>query len=157
MLDTSAIDNILNEFLEPFEATASISTDFEYLYAESHIHYALVISERMDQLFVANAMTLGLDQVCDSFILSFLHELGHHETLDEIEDADAAYSRNIKEHLTSSDEDCLIYFNLPDELAATQWAVDYINEHQEEVAALWNKLQPAILSFYDKYNIKGEE
>lgn len=153
MLDTREIDNILNEFLEPFDATAFAGTDFSYYYASSRIEYAFVTSERMDKLFMANAITLGLEVEVDTFLLAFMHELGHHETLDNIDDADYNYSADIKETLGTTDEDCLTYYNLPDELAATRWAINYINNHREEIAELWNRLKVAIANFYATNNI----
>lgn len=152
-LNTSAIDDILNKFLEPFEATAFAGYDFAYFYKKSEIMYSFVTDARMDKLFMLNAKNLGLKCKIDTFLLAFLHELGHHETLDQIEDQEADYSRDVKKTLTSTDEDCIIYFNLPDERAATEWAINYIHNHAEELARLWQDLQPAILNFYQINNI----
>jgi hypothetical protein len=42
------------------------------------------------------------------------------------------------------------YYVLPDELAATQWAVDYMRAHTAEMQALWEEeLKPAIIKFYE--------
>lgn len=41
-----------------------------------------------------------------------------------------------------------MYFNLPDEKAATEWGIRYITTHEKEIKKLWDKLQPAIFKFY---------
>ena len=41
------------------------------------------------------------------------------------------------------------YFNMPDEVAATNWAIDYIRNNTEKVAEFWNELQPAIMRCYN--------
>lgn len=151
---TDEITNILNKFLEPFEATAFAGTDFSYFYIDSSIEYTFVISERMDRLFMEYAKSIGLKTKIDIFLLSFLHELGHHETLDEIDDDDEEYSRLIKENLNSdNDDNCKIYFALPDEKMATEWAINYINNNMDAIKNLWDQLQPAIMKFYAVNNI----
>lgn len=143
------INNILNDFLTPFECKAEVGPDFAYWYATNTITYSFVTSERMEKLFKAFAKSIGLKVDVDIFLLSLMHEVGHVETWDELSKEECVYSQDVKEILTDSDEDCEIYFNLPDEYEATAFAVDYINEHENELKNWWNnKLQPAIMDFY---------
>lgn len=155
MINTDRIDAILNEFLEPFELTVFAGTDFAYYHSSSTIEYAFVVSERMDNLFMKNAKRLGLKHNVDTFLLSLLHEVGHNETIDDLDDAIYNYCLDIKEMLDADcDEDVYTYLNLFDEKEATLWAIDYINNHTEEIEELWNKLQPAILEFYIKNGVE---
>lgn len=156
-LDTSKIDKILNTFLEDndFECSAKADTDFAYYYKESLITYSLVVSERMDRLFLAHALRKGLKVDCGIFLLSFFHELGHNETIDEIEDDEYLESQTVKATLSDSDADAERYFNLVDESLATSWAISYINNNIEIVKALALDLQSAIADFYEKYEIRG--
>lgn len=148
------ITKVINKFLEPFELKSAAGTDFAYYYTDNIVEYTLVVSARMDRMFREFAETLGLIHKVDVFLLSLLHEVGHHETYDELDDADITYSADIKATLTTNDCDVETYFNLPDEYAATEWAVNYINTHTAEVASLWQELQPAILQFYIDNNIE---
>ena len=155
----NAINKILNEFLEEFEATADIGTDFCYWNTDSLINYALVISEEHNDYFMENFNRIAPDIKCDVFLASFLHELGHHETICLIEDADELYCRDIKyeisQELEKKHSEAEIkalyqrYFDLPDEYEATMWAIEYIRKNSEKVAALWEKLQKAIIKFYE--------
>lgn len=152
-MNTREIDNILNQYLSKFEVSVKAGTDFAYWYAEDVIEYAFVVSERMNNLFLNFAKSQGLRYNVDIFLLSLYHELGHHLSYEDLDDVDVNYSLDVKASLTDSDADCDIYFNLPDEIAATNWAIDYINENPEEIAGLWNQLQPAIARFYKQNNI----
>ena len=41
------------------------------------------------------------------------------------------------------------YFNLPDEIMATAWAVKYMKAHEFEISKMWAVMRDAILTFYD--------
>lgn len=150
MIDSSNIDKVINTFFEEegFEVTATLGTDFAYWYADSYINYALVVSERMDNLFLAYAKELGLKVDCGIFLLSLFHELGHHETMDLLEDED--FYQGDKNSLDADS-----YFRLTEETEATQWAIDFINSNVEKVEKLAKDLQKEIAIFYKKYNIEG--
>ena len=49
------------------------------------------------------------------------------------------------------------YYFLPDEIAATCWAVDFVTKHQYKVRQLWRELQPAIMEFYKINEIELED
>lgn len=149
------IEQVLNAFLEPFECSVKLDTDFCYLYEDSVIGYALVTSEKNNNAFLANAKKLFPTITADIFLWSFLHELGHHETIEEITDKETEISMYVKNHLDDypEAERNNIYFNLPDENAATTWAGEYMLDHTAEVAKLWKTLQPLLKNFYVLNNI----
>jgi hypothetical protein len=148
------INDIINEFLEPFELTAELGTDFDYCYFEDKIHYALAVGDVSSKLFLENAAARFPDIQADVFLWSLLHEVGHSETLDDLEDGVEELCMETKEELDAHVEDWSIesryqiYFNCPDEKAATDWAGNYMMENPEEIAAFWNTLQPALINFY---------
>ena len=84
----------------------------------------------------------------------FLHEVGHHETIDdwtpeEQEEFDA--KKDFIEELYKAKQDkkiSYLYFSLPDEYAATCWAADYIRENPEEIEALLEELKEVAKVFY---------
>lgn len=157
MLNSSKIDFVLNNWLAQnnFECTAELGTDFAYWYDKSVITYALVVSERMDRLFLDFAKRQGLKVDCGIFLLSFFHELGHNETMDLIDDDDYKEAQTIKGTLDDTDEDCETYFNLADEYVATMWAIDYINKHETEIELLANHLMTEINNFYQENEIES--
>lgn len=153
------INNIINEFLEPFELTAELGTDFAYSFLEDKINYALVIGDTSSKLFMENAEARFPDVYADVFLWSLLHEVGHSETFDDLDDGVEELCMEIKrelnEHLDWSNEHRhMIYFNCPDEKAATDWAGEYMMSHKDEITTFWNKLQPAIKKFYELNEVK---
>ena len=84
------------------------------------------------------------------------------EVYDDLEEDELAYSFDVKQKLYTIDNDYYNqnvsaifkeYFSLPDEYAATAWAVNFANKNIDKLWSLWNKLQPAIMNFYTMNNI----
>jgi hypothetical protein len=146
------INNTINEFLKPFDLTAELGTDFDYCFFENKIHYALVVGDLASRLFLKNAESRFPDVHADVFLWSLLHEIGHSETIDDLEDETENLCREIKVHLYDNNLPIEniheIYFNCPDEVAATDWAGEYLMSHSKEITVFWNKLQPLIERFY---------
>lgn len=153
------INNTINEFLKPFDLTAELGTDFDYCFFENKIHYTLVVGDLSSTLFMQNAEARFPDVHADVFLWSLLHEVGHNETIDDLEDETEDFCREIKNHLfdnnLSIESIHEIYFNCPDEMAATDWAGEYLMNHSKEIAAFWNKLQPLIKNFYELNKIEN--
>ena len=148
--ENKKINEILNAFLEPFECTASLDTDFAYYTNKNLITYAFFTPEKNSKSFLKFCENLFPNIHADIFLWSFMHELAHHETEDDIEDEEwEEYEEKITHNI--SDEE---YYNLIPERAATVWAGEYIQSHVDEVAELWNELQPAIENFYSKLNVE---
>ena len=148
------INNIINEFLVPFGLTAELGTDFDYCVLEDKIHYTLVVGDICSKLFIENVEARFPDVHADVFLWSLLHEIGHSETLDDLNDGVEELCMEIKRelyrHQNWSIEDLhAIYFNCPDEKAATDWAGEYMMNHGKEITIFWDKLQPVIKRFYE--------
>ena len=159
MLPTDRITEILDNFLLPFGTACAFSDDFVYDTDNKMIYYGLLVQEDADRYFMDFIHSLAPEITIDVFLMSVLHELGHHMTLDQITDevyeqcfrdklflsemADNPYSSFTMEHIHKE------YFNIPVERVATEWAIDYIRGHVEELKALWSELQAAILDFYN--------
>lgn len=127
-----------------------LDLSFSYLPTKKEVYWTPIVCEKADKEFADFFESLGCEVKADVFIYSLLHEIGHSQTLDEVSDEDYYYSHDRKadEEITNTE-----YFNLPVEIVATQWAVDYLNTHTEEVAEFWKKLQPRIMNFYAKNHI----
>lgn len=157
MLDTSMIDKVLNDFLEPFEATAEMGDTFCYCFGSSTINYTLV-EEPEEKYFLNHVFSLAPDlKGYNGFLISFLHELGHHYTLDELSEDEVNESLDTKRRINNEYTDGRIdlqeeYFNLPDEVVATNWAIEYIRNNRKKIDEFWSKLLNVIIQFY-KANI----
>lgn len=153
------LEQVLNRFLKKqgFDCAAREDDYFFYEYSRSAICFTTKSDERMDRLFREFAVRLGLAIDCGDFLLAFFHELGHHETMDLLEEEDYIFSQDVKGTLTASDKDCEIYFNLPDEIEATLWAIDYINANEEIIKKLKKSIDKAIQLCYYNYRKKQRE
>lgn len=151
------IDKVLNDFLEQFECTARLSTDFGYYHTENLITYALVEAETSKTSFMQSIERLKPNVTADVFLWSLLHEIGHHETMDYMTDKQEQTSNKIKNEIMKHKRPTSDYYNAPDENLATTWAVEYAETHTEELLTFWNKLQKAIMDFYKENNIEREE
>lgn len=148
------IRNILDNWLKEngFDLTTRFEQDFGYYHNENVIAFGLLTTEKTENCFTT--FVEDLDGYRDlGFFNSFFHELGHHETYEDISDRDYEYGRMVKAYLADKEElndyDLYTYFNLPIERAATEWAVAYINDHTPEVIELNRK----ICDIVDKINI----
>jgi hypothetical protein len=157
----SRIENILNEFLAPFECTAKLGNEFTYCSVDNIIEFTLVFPTQDDKDFLEFAHQLRPQVKADVFLISLMHELGHAETMDEWEDSEYFSMRDEKDIISDSVTQFVIsrseanfqYFNIPDEKRATEWGLDYMINHSQEISSLWHNLQPAILDFYRINNI----
>lgn len=144
------ITKILNDFLAAVgsECKVELGPDFAYWYADSVITYSVVNCKKNSDDFLANAKRIFPTINADIFLWSFLHEVGHDFTYDDLTDEEYNISMMMK--------DTGDYYNAPDELAATEWAGNYMLENSAVVAALWRNLQPAIMKFYKDNGVTAE-
>jgi len=113
--------------------------DDEFFYSDPLSLIAVATSAKaVDRYFLRFIDSLGCQvSFSNAFIPEFLHELGHNETLDDFDEEDDEEYREFEHSFEGLDmdnwENQLLYMSHPIELAATQWAVDYINSHVDEV------------------------
>lgn len=152
------INRTLNKFLAPFECTARMGTEFCYLYSQSLILYSFVMPDlEIEHDFQASIDRLNPTVKMDSFLWGLLHELGHHETMDEIEETEYNYCQQVKEQINNQEVDAVEYYDLIDERLATEWAVRYADAHALELKKWWEEeMQPAIMHFYKINNVEIE-
>lgn len=138
------INKVLNEYLEQFELTADLAQDFFYDEREELVGYALATSVEADREFKEFVESLNPKFYYNDFIVGLFHEIGHHHTIYAIDE------------ITRNDYEChrwdmspIEYFSHPVEMEATVWAIEYIENHIEEVNALWIAVQPLIMDFFN--------
>ena len=160
-----SLEKVVNDFLSEFGVTASLGEEFCYYFGEDEIDFALAVGPSHEH-FMAHFKQLAPEIECDPFLISLLHELGHHETLYEMDDDEELFCRTAKTHLETelfltNDKETRKslheeYYNLPDESLATQWAIDYIRQNPNKVANFWVAVQAEIFKFYYLNGVKGD-
>lgn len=144
------INNYINNYVSEWGLTSQLDTDFAYDPVEDIVYWSVVVSEKNSEDFKEFFESLGCVVKADVFIYSLFHEIGHSQTLESLAEEDYNYSwdRKADPEITNYE-----YFRLPNEIVASQWAVDYINNNAEEIEEFWNGLQPLLMKFYNKNHI----
>lgn len=116
------------------ELSVVLGDEFTYIYVESTVIFGTEVYSEEQKLFCDHIKeTYGLDisQKEDYELFSLLHEIGHHFTMDDLEDEEAENEllmRNLIhciDDVTTANE---TYFNLPSEVLANDWAFDHFEE-----------------------------
>lgn len=149
--------------LAPFGITKAIcGTEYSYIYSDESITFKIT-EGTIEDIWFAEFVKNRFGLETESFILGILHEIGHHQANDEIEGAIFDFCTAEKERISAemktanearSKELEFEYFNLPDEIMATQWAVKYIKANPNHIKQMWKKIQKALLKFYKKNGIE---
>lgn len=121
------LERTLNKIANEFECDVVIGNEFAYYYEENLV---VVDPFDKDEAFLNFARKNGLNETVSSFVISFLHELGHNETIDFVEEYDG------DKNALSAEE----YFSLEEEFEATTWAIDFCNENLELVKEIEKNL-----------------
>lgn len=136
--------------------------DWGYYSNDYSIEYTLFENRIEDELFLDFVKERFNYKPLNNFMLSLFHEIGHHYTYDEATESDIIYDfcqaekDRIEEEMQTATSNRKIkkleyeYFNLPDEIVATAWAVEYMREHEEEIKIMWEHILKAIHKFYEK-------
>lgn len=142
---------------------AKLSDEYAYDFEDECVSFKITENDISD-MFFTDFIKDRFDYICPApFVLSLLHEVGHHKANDEIEGAIYEFCIAEKERITKamneeSDMDkCkeleYQYFNLPDEIMATQWAVNYAKAHPKKIKNMWNKMKQALFTFYTENGV----
>lgn len=118
------LKKLLQQIAEEFECDIMESDEFAYYYAKNLVCYTLNHDKKADELFLEFARANGLNEEVPAFVVSFFHEIGHNETIDEVEEE----YKGDKNALSFEE-----YFILEEEWLATEWAIDFCNSHLDLV------------------------
>lgn len=140
------VKDVINEFTKKFGCRALPAhllgdNDFYYYPAIETVAYVYKFCPRFkpDRDFM-NSVKMHKPRIkLNHFMWALLHEVGHHmteDTFDE-EEKDRINKKRLRVMKTQA---ILSYYRLPDEWAATEWAVTYANSHAEEVKNLWKRI-----------------
>lgn len=149
------MDKKISAQLAPFGIRkAKYTGEYSYLFDKNTVHYKVTNNDKEDEWFRDFLKERFRYNVTSDFIISILHELGHAKANEEIDGAIYEFCQREKariniEMMCAEDEAtgkalCYQYFNLPDEIMATQWAVDYAETHETELKEMLENITPAI-------------
>ena len=136
--------------------------DTEYSYLDRIVYFKLTKGTLEDEWFKNFILERFGYKVEFPFVISILHEIGHYKTLDELYENNTLYNfcnsekKRIKKEMETeegTDRACQLefeYFNLPDEIIATAWAVNWAKKHPKKVRKMWKNCQRALMEFYKK-------
>ena len=139
------INTIIAEFCGKFGCRVSRQGEFCYIEPLKMVCYELDFGHacRMNREFMASVKRWRPQIKLNVFVWSLLHELGHCMTWDNFDDEE--YERIYKKKARIwGTKATLPYYRLPDEMAATKWAVEYANTHKAEIKEFWEKLLPEV-------------
>ena len=136
--------------------------DWEYNLNRQSVSYTLLDNRLEDELFIKFVKERFGFKPLNNFMLSLFHELGHKATYEEIFENDVVYDfcqeekDRIEKEINDAETKKQVkkleyqYFNLPDEIIATKWAVDYMTKNKDEIKEMWKRIEKEILKFYEK-------
>ena len=144
---------IYQNFVNKIDDTIEIKQGEDYTASleDWDIEIPLIVSESNTDKFMLSVrdMSYSNDLVnsIDASVWSFLHEVGHLQTRQG--DLKSKVMRFLSHRLKSPLQD-KIYYNIPEELNATEWAVNYVNLNWYEVKAFEQELLKAYETLYNK-------
>ena len=155
----------ISKELAPFGIEkAFCSNDYSYIFTSKQVTFKLTEGTCEDKWFTEFVKERFNYDVRYPFIISLLHEVGHSKTDDQIQDELYNFCFKEKERIDKEMESVETieeakklewqYFNLPDEIVATAWAINYAKTYPKKVEKMWRKSQKALLKFYNKNNIE---
>ena len=153
--------------LKPFGISKAICSDeYSYNFDEESVNFKLTEGEIEDKWFIDFIKERFNYTPRYPFVISLLHEIGHHKANDEIVDSISDFCDNEKERISNNmltaktTKECKIlewqYFNLPDEIMATAWAVNFAKKHPKKIKKMWLKMKEALLNFYEINGVMDE-
>jgi len=162
-----AFETILTEIANIFGVDKVIIADDCCYWENSNTIWIKIVDDEYDKMFMEFVSERFDTGIGSSLLIGLLHEIGHCQTIDEISDfvqdiCDEEKDRIEKEIKDTEDWNEVRrlewqYFNLPDEITATYWAVDFIKNHIQLVN-IWNKrLQKAYEAFLRINNVVDED
>lgn len=145
------LENKIEKILKNFGVKVAMYNQF--LYSEGWVFFTPFESPTLGEHHRAwIAKKFGVEMNIDTyFLFSLLHEVGHHYTLKDLTEEDLKYETFCREVLNCSDDSPEevneVYFNLPAEILATQWALEYMLSNQEWCAKALRKIYEAMRHF----------
>ena len=153
--ELNAIHFFMAEFLLNFGLTPKLDDYFYYNSDTGEVGYELDFAgysartQKENHNLIKSIQRQSPKIKLNLFVWQILHEIGHHFTLRNFTQEELiAVTKKVRrlEHNHASNP----YYKLPHEVAATAWAVEYANTHQEEIKDFWKKIEPIAHALEEK-------
>lgn len=149
-----ALTNMVNLYICE-DIKCKFSTEF--CIVDNKLFYSLFVEEEVDKDWVRWLKDTYGDRYDDdfsTFVLTFLHEVGHYFTLEDYDEED--YHKKVENFVIDYDTDTREeivekrrgYWDLEVEKAATDWAINFYNNHKEEMKNFYKDCMSFISVFY---------
>lgn len=160
------LNKTISDIVKPFGiAEAFCDTSYAYYFDSEKIGFQITEDEP-DKIFNQFVKERFNYTVKNQFVFSLLHEIGHHKANDDIDGEVYDFCLEEKERIseelgkvkTKKERKKLHYqyFNLPDEIMATAWAVKYAKKHPKKIDKMWTQCETALHNFYKANKITGD-
>lgn len=154
-------ENTFNTWLKShkFDIETELATDFAYCDSEEKIYMGLFIVDGVEGVWKKQLEKWGCKNYYGVFTTCFLHELGHYHTLYYFNNTEMFFDKFLKRLLNLIPNLSFrnyLYFNLPVEKVATQWAIDYMNEHPIITKRLSIMAENEIKEFLEQNEVEME-
>lgn len=119
-----------------------------------YITWSFLYSDMHDELFDRYVKFIGLEYNLPVFLMSLLHEVGHHKVGNISKPSNMINITQYKKYLqvkSKEELELFVYYNIPDEYEASKWAVEFANWHIKSLTILSWILYPLINSVYKKH------
>ena len=152
------LNKVVSIQLAPFGIDkAKYTGEYSYSFEKNRVDFKVDNSAIEDKWYNEFLLERFRYTPTNDFIMSLLHEIGHAKANENIVEDILEFCLNEKarigiEMMVAEDEETgralsFQYFQLPDEIMATQWAVNYAETHENEIEEMWNAIAP----YYEKY------
>lgn len=136
------IDNFITS-IEP-DLLPCASNEFAYYRNTGEVVYT-IYGENIDDFMMFLRTKCDFVDELDPFMWAVLHEIGHHFTIDNIvndDEYDPLVTAFIQ--VVNCPETFNAYFYLPEEMAATQWAIDFVTCNPDMIQAALQSFNNAL-------------
>lgn len=154
------LNKVVSAQIANFGVKAKLSDTYTYIFSKNLVTYRLQENTIEDKLFNQFIFDRFGYEVKNTFMISLLHEVGHHLANDEIEGMIFNFCMDEKDRIEKAMKNATTeneikeleyqYFALPDEIMATQWAVNFARNNKLECDVMWENIKTALFKFYKK-------
>ena len=164
-LDTDILVSLVDTFLEPLGVSSDFDSDFYYDPEDELVYFSVLFTDRSDRLwkeYIKKTFSFEVDNI---FMLSLLHEVGHHYTLNTFSRMRIKTAHQAKElineelgKLDPSDPAYDVvysnYFDLSIEKVATAWAIDYYKANKKRCDDFYSIFEKELHKQYKALGVK---
>lgn len=152
----------ISEFTENFGCSAEMGLDFCYWRDEEIINYSLIIPQNCDNYFTEYVLNTFDYKIQNIFMFSLLHEIGHHMNSENYTIAQRIFQKikvkvieiELNFSVFSQKKLFFQYFNSLLEKEATEWAIEYFSENEDEIEEFWKNFSENLREFYNANNLQ---